>query len=41
MSGRRKDISDPYGRPIDAYRDCADIISDYIDRGFAGILTLL
>ena len=41
MSGKRKDIHDPYGRPIEAYRECADIISDYIDRGFARILTLL
>ena len=41
MSGRRKDINDPYGRPIDAYRECADILSETIDRGFARILTLL
>jgi protein-tyrosine-phosphatase len=41
MSGRRKDISDPYGRAVNAYRDCADTISDYIDRGFARILALI
>jgi protein-tyrosine-phosphatase len=41
MSGKRRDVRDPYGGSIEAYRDCADILSGYIDRGFARILTLL
>lgn len=40
MMGKRKNISDPYGGTIEEYRQCADIISDYIDRGFPRILEL-
>ena len=41
MVGKRKDIPDPYGAPIEAYRACADTLSDYIDRGLASILALI
>lgn len=40
LSGKRKDVADPYGRPIEDYRDCADLISLYIDRGLDRILEL-
>jgi protein-tyrosine-phosphatase len=40
MVGRRKDIQDPYGGPIEEYRACADTIADYLDQGFARILEL-
>jgi protein-tyrosine-phosphatase len=40
MVGKRKDIADPYGGPIEEYRACADMISDYIDRGLERILQL-
>jgi protein-tyrosine-phosphatase len=41
MVGKRRDVRDPYGGPIEEYRACADILSDYIDRGFDRILELL
>jgi protein-tyrosine-phosphatase len=40
MAGKRQDIPDPYGDPIEEYRDCADTLADYIDRGFKRILEL-
>jgi protein-tyrosine-phosphatase len=40
MAGKRQDIPDPYGGPIEEYRDCADTISDFIDRGLERILEL-
>jgi protein-tyrosine-phosphatase len=40
MVGKRKDVRDPYGGPIEEYRACANILSDYIDRGLARILEL-
>lgn len=40
MAGKRKDIRDPYGGPIEEYRECADLISDYIEKGFERILQL-
>jgi protein-tyrosine-phosphatase len=40
MSGKRQDIQDPYGDPIEEYRECADTISGYIDRGLKKILEL-
>jgi len=40
MVGKRKDVKDPYGRPIEEYRACADIISLYIDQGLDRILEL-
>ena len=40
MAGKRKDIQDPYGGPIEAYRRAVAIISDYIDKGFQRILEL-
>jgi protein-tyrosine phosphatase len=40
MTGKRKDVEDPYGGPIEEYRACADIIEGYIDRGLDRILEL-
>lgn len=40
MVGKRKDIADPYRGPIEEYRECADTIAEYIDRGFERILEL-
>jgi protein-tyrosine-phosphatase len=40
MSGKRKDVVDPYTGPIEEYRACADVLSDYIDRGMERILEL-
>lgn len=40
MVGKRKDIRDPYRGPIEEYRECADSISDYVNRGFSRILEL-
>jgi protein-tyrosine-phosphatase len=40
MSGKRKDIRDPYGGPIEEYRSTADIIARYIDEGLPRILEL-
>jgi protein-tyrosine phosphatase len=40
MTGKRKDIRDPYGGPIEEYRVCADTISRYIDEGLPRILEL-
>lgn len=40
MVGRRKDVQDPYGGPIEEYRACADILSEYIDQGLDRILDL-
>lgn len=40
MVGKRRDIEDPFRGPLEAYRECADTIADYIDRGFERILEL-
>lgn len=40
MSGRRKDVVDPYLEPIEQYRACAAVLADYIDRGLPRILDL-
>lgn len=40
MSGKRKDIQDPYGGSLEAYRASAGIIAGYLDRGFRRILEL-
>ncbi len=40
MSGKRQDIQDPYGGPIEEYRATADIIDHYIEQGFQKILEL-
>lgn len=40
MAGKRQDIQDPYGDPIEEYRACADAIARHIDRGFPRILEL-
>ena len=41
MTGKKKDVRDPYGESIEAYRVCASTLSDYVDRGFARILSSL
>lgn len=41
MAGKRKNVQDPYGGPIEEYRTCADTISDYIDWGFQRIIELM
>lgn len=38
MSGKRRDVRDPYLRPLEDYRACADTLSDYVDRGLDKIL---
>ncbi|MFC2029291.1 low molecular weight protein arginine phosphatase [Chloroflexota bacterium] len=40
MIGKRKDLVDPYGGPIEEYRICADTVSHYIDGGIRRILEL-
>jgi protein-tyrosine-phosphatase len=40
MAGKRRDIADPYGGPIEEYRTAADIIAEYIDQGFEQIIEL-
>lgn len=40
MVGKRKDISDPYGGPIEEYRACADILAGYIEQGLERIVEL-
>ncbi len=40
LGGKKRDIRDPYQQPIDAYRACAALIAEYIDRAFPRILEL-
>jgi protein-tyrosine-phosphatase len=40
MSGKRRDIKDPYGGSIQEYQKCADTISDYVDQGLTRIMKL-
>jgi protein-tyrosine-phosphatase len=40
MVGKRRDIRDPYGGPIEEYRECASTIDGYIERGLPRILEL-
>ena len=40
MVGKRKDVSDPYGGPIEEYRVCADILAGYIEQGLDKIIEL-
>lgn len=40
MTGKRRDVRDPYGGPIEEYRTCADIIEDYLEQGYKRILEL-
>ena len=37
LLGVEYDISDPYGKPMDAYEICATDLSEMIDRGYARI----
>jgi protein-tyrosine-phosphatase len=40
MAGKRQDITDPYTGSLQEYRNCADTIADYIDRGLKKITDL-
>jgi protein-tyrosine-phosphatase len=40
MAGKRRDVADPYGDAIGAYRDRAEEIARYIDEGLEQILKL-
>lgn len=40
MVKKRKDVRDPYRGSLKEYRACAEVISDYIDRGLQRILEL-
>jgi protein-tyrosine-phosphatase len=40
IAGKRQDVEDPYGGPIEEYRSCADTIAAYIDEGLRRILDL-
>jgi protein-tyrosine-phosphatase len=40
MTGKRRDIKDPFGGTVDQYRAAADVISRYIDEGLERILEL-
>ena len=41
MTGKRRDVEDPYMGPIEEYRACADTMSRYIDGGLEHILQLI
>lgn len=41
MVGKRRDVEDPYGQSLDAYRTCASEIARYIDDGLERILELV
>lgn len=41
MVGKRRDVADPYGGPIEEYRVCADTLSEYIEEGLERILELV
>jgi protein-tyrosine-phosphatase len=40
MVGKRKDVKDPYGGPVEEYRACADILAGYIENGLEKIIEL-
>lgn len=40
MVGKRRDVRDPYGGPVEEYRACADILAGYIERGLEKIIEL-
>lgn len=40
MAGKRRDVQDPYGGPIEEYRACADVIAGYIDLGLEQIVEM-
>lgn len=40
LAGKRRDIHDPYNQPLEAYRACANLIGEYIDRACPRILDL-
>jgi protein-tyrosine phosphatase len=40
MIGKRRDVKDPYGGPIEEYRTCADTLAEYIEQGLGQISEL-
>ena len=40
MVGKRKDVSDPYGGPVEEYRACAELLAGYIEQGLDKIMEL-
>jgi len=38
--GKRRNVPDPYRGALEEYRECADLIADYIEHGFDRILEL-
>jgi len=40
MIGKRQDVADPYGGPLEVYRACAETIARMIDGGLPEILAL-
>lgn len=40
VAGKRRDVEDPYGLPIEEYHACANVIEDYLERGLERILEL-
>ena len=40
MVGKRKDVSDPYGGPVEEYRACAELLAGYIEQGLDKIIEL-
>jgi protein-tyrosine-phosphatase len=40
VAGKRRDVEDPYGLPLEEYRACANVIEDDLERGFERILEL-
>ncbi len=40
MSGKHRDVADPYGASMAEYRTCVETLSEYIDQGFQRILEL-
>jgi len=41
VNGMEYDIADPYGKPVEAYRLCADDLEELIERGYPQIMEWL
>jgi protein-tyrosine-phosphatase len=40
MVGKRRDVADPYGGPVEEYRACAELLAGYIEQGLERIIEL-
>jgi protein-tyrosine phosphatase len=40
MAGKRRDVRDPYGGPVEEYQACAETIESYLEQGYDRILEL-